>query len=77
MFTKYRIRIQRAMFYLMDKRPASVMAHMAITGQFSAAPDAMEPLFARNLGNPFSPSVLQGSSILNIPMPWNLFRMAN
>lgn len=77
MFTKYRIRIQRAMFYLMDKRPASVMAHMAITGQFTHAPDAMEPLFARNLGNPFSPSVLQGSSILNIPMPWNLFRMAN
>ena len=77
MFTKYRIRIQRAMFYLMDKRPASVMAHMAITGQFTAAPDAMEPLFARNLGNPFTPSVLQGSSILNIPMPWNLFRMAN
>jgi hypothetical protein len=76
MFTKYRIRIQRAMFYLMDKRPASVMAHMAITGQFSAAPDAMEPLFARNLGNPFTPSVLQGGSILNIPMPWNLFRMA-
>lgn len=77
MFTKYRIRIQRAMFYLMDKRPASVMAHMAITGQFTAAPDAMEPLFARNLGNPFTPSVLQGGSILNIPMPWNLFRMAN
>lgn len=77
MFTKYRIRIQRAMFYLMDKRPASVMAHMAITGQFTAAPDAMEPLFARHLGNPFTPSVLQGSSILNVPMPWNLFRMAN
>ena len=76
MFTKYRIRIQRAMFYLMDKRPASVMAHMAITGQFTHAPDAMEPLFARNLGNPFTPSVLQGGSLLNVPMPWNLFRMA-
>lgn len=77
MFTKYRVRIQRAMFYLMDKRPASVLAHMAITGQFTNAPDAMDPMFARNLGNPFSPSVLQGTSILNIPMPWNLFRMAN
>lgn len=76
MFTKYRVRIQRAMFYLMDKRPASVMAHMAITGQFTHAPDAMEPLFARNLGNPFTPSVLQGGSLLNVPMPWNLFRMA-
>lgn len=77
MFTKYRVRIQRAMFYLMDKRPASVMAHMAITGQFSAAPDAMEPMFARHLGNPFTPSVLQGGSLLNVPMPWNLFRLAN
>lgn len=76
MFTKYRVRIQRAMFYLMDKRPASVMAHMAITGQFTHAPDAMEPLFARNLGNPFTPSILQGGSLLNVPMPWNLFRMA-
>lgn len=76
MFTKYRIRIQRAMFYLLDKRPASVMAHMAITGQFTNAPDGMDPFFMRNMGNPFTPSVLQGGSLLNVPLPWNLFRMA-
>lgn len=76
MFTKYRIRIQRAMFYLLDKRPASVMAHMAITGQFTNAPNGMDPFFIRNMGNPFTPSVLQGGSLLNVPLPWNLFRMA-
>lgn len=76
MFTKYRIRIQRAMFYLLDKRPASVMAHMAIIGQFTNAPNGMDPFFMRNMGNPFTPSVLQGGSLLNVPLPWNLFRMA-
>lgn len=77
MFTKYRVRIQRAMFYLLNKRPAAVLAHAAIVGQFTNAPDALDPLFIRNVGNPFSASVLQAPGISNIPMPWNLFRMAN
>lgn len=77
MFTKYRVRIQRAMFYLLNKRPAAVMAHAAIVGQFSNAPDALDPLFLRKLGNPFQSSVLQVPGVSSVPMPWNLFRILN
>lgn len=77
MFTKYRVRIQRAMFYLLNKRPAAVMAHAALGGQVTGMPNPLEPLFLGKLGNPLSGSVLQYSGVSSVPLPINLFRILN
>ncbi|QHJ80470.1 MAG: hypothetical protein [Bacteriophage sp.] len=73
MFTKYRLRIQRAMLTLMKERPGSVIAQSVLVGQFTNAPTALEPNIFNNMGaNPFASSVLQIPGALTQPLPIKL-----
>lgn len=73
MFTKYRLRIQRAMLTLMKERPGSVIAQSVLVGQYTNAPTALEPNIFNNMGaNPFASSVLQIPGALTQPLPIKL-----
>ncbi|XAG95355.1 virion-associated RNA polymerase [Erwinia phage MIF8] len=75
MFTKYRLRIQRAMLTLMKERPGSVLAQSALVARFTGAPSALEPNLITGVGNPLSSSVLQVPSALDQPFPIRLMDM--
>lgn len=72
MFTKYRLRIQRAMLTLMKERPGTALAQSVLVSRFTDAPPALEPNLITGLGNPFASSVLQLPGALTQPMPIKL-----
>lgn len=72
MFTKYRLRIQRAMLTLMKERPGTALAQSVLVSRFTDAPPALEPNLITGLGNPFSSGVMQLPNALTQPMPIKL-----
>ena len=72
MFTKYKIRIQRAMLTLMKERPGAAMAQSVLVSQMSGAQYALEPNMFSHMGNPFTSSVLQIPNALDEPFPIKL-----
>ncbi|ARB11906.1 virion associated RNA polymerase [Pectobacterium phage vB_PatP_CB3] len=72
MFTKYRLRIQRAMMTLMKERPGTALAQSVLVSRFTDAPPALEPNLITGLGNPFASGVLQLPNALTQPLPIKL-----
>ncbi|APD19089.1 hypothetical protein BK812_0001 [Pectobacterium phage A38] len=72
MFTKYRLRIQRAMLTLMKERPGTALAQSVLVSRFTDAPPALEPNLITGLGNPFASGVLQLPNALTQPLPIKL-----
>lgn len=71
-FSKYRIRIQRAIFHLMGENPAAAIGQSLLMSRFTNTESALAPNFLNNLGNPFKPSVLQLPGALMEPFPIQL-----
>ena len=69
MFTKYNIRIQKALFQLMKKRPATAMAQALFINSFTNMEAGIDPLVWFNMGNPLREGALGLPSALDEPMP--------
>lgn len=69
MFTKYNIRIQKALFQLMKKRPASVMAQALLINSFTNMETAIDPLIFGQVGNPIRSGAFGLPSALDEPLP--------
>jgi len=69
MFTKYNIRIQKALFQLMKKRPASVMAQALILGSLTNMETAIDPIIFGQIGNPLRTGAFGLPSALDEPLP--------
>lgn len=72
MFTKYRLRIQRAMLTLMKERPGSALAQSVLVSRFTNAPSALEPNIFTGFGDPFASGVLQLPEAVTQPLPIKL-----
>ena len=71
MFTKYYIRIQRALMYLFKEHPVTLLGLTAILGMMGSM-TAIEPHVLLNLGNPFTVAPLNLPSALLEPIPIQL-----
>lgn len=69
MFTKYAIRIQKALFQLLKKHPAAAIAQAALIGSLTNMDSALEPLIWGNIGNPFREGVFGLPFVLDEPFP--------
>ena len=69
MFTKYNIRIQKALFQLLKKRPAAAMAQAMFINSFTNLEAAIDPLVWFNIGNPLRTGALGLPSALDEPLP--------
>ena len=69
MFTKYNIRIQKALFQLMKKRPASVMVQALILGSLTNMETAIDPIIFGQIGNPLRTGAFGLPSALDEPLP--------
>lgn len=69
MFTKYNIRIQKALFQLLKKRPATAMAQALFINSFTNMEAGIDPLIWFNMGNPLRSGGLGLPSALDEPIP--------
>lgn len=69
MFTKYNIRIQKALFQLLKKRPATAMAQAVFLNSFTNMETAIDPLVWFQIGNPIRSGALGLPSALDEPLP--------
>ena len=69
MFTKYNIRIQKALFQLMKKRPATALAQALFINSFTNLNSALDPLVFSQVGNPLRPGALALPGALDEPLP--------
>ena len=69
MFTKYNIRIQKALFQLLKKRPATAMAQAVFINSFTNLEAVIDPLIWFNMGNPLRSGGLGLPSALDEPLP--------
>lgn len=69
MFTKYNIRIQKALFQLLKKRPATAMAQAVFINSFTNLEAGIDPLIWFNMGNPMRGGALGLPSALDEPLP--------
>ncbi|WAW11592.1 DNA-dependent RNA polymerase [Acinetobacter phage nACB1] len=69
MFTKYNLRIQKALFQLMKKRPASVMAQALLIGTLTNMETAIDPIVFTQFGNPLRTGAFGLPSALDEPLP--------
>lgn len=69
MFTKYNVRIQKALFQLLKKRPAAAMAQAVFINSFTNLDAGIDPLIWFNLGMPFRSGALGLPSALDEPLP--------
>ena len=69
MFTKYNIRIQKALFQLLKKRPAAAMAQAMFINSFTNLEAGIDPLVWFNMGNPLRTGALGLPSALDEPLP--------
>ena len=69
MFTKYNIRIQRALFKLVTKRPASALSQFVLMNQFSSLPPGIDPIVFNQVGNPFRTGAFGFFGVLDEPFP--------
>ena len=69
MFTKYNIRIQKALFQLLKKRPATAMAQALFINSFTNLEAGIDPLVWFNLGIPFREGAFGLPGALDEPLP--------
>lgn len=69
MFTKYNIRIQKALFHLLKKRPATAMAQALFINSFTNLEAGIDPLIWFNLGNPIRDGAVGLPGALDEPLP--------
>lgn len=69
MFTKYNMRIQKALFQLLKKRPATAMAQALFINSFTNLESGIDPLIWFNLGNPLREGAFGLPSVLDEPFP--------
>lgn len=69
MFTKYNIRIQKALFQLLKKRPATAMAQALFINSFTNMEAGIDPLVWFNLGNPMREGAFGLPGALDEPLP--------
>lgn len=69
MFTKYNIRIQKALFHLLKKRPAAAMAQAILINSFTNLEAGTDPLVWFNMGNPLREGAFGLPSSLDDPFP--------
>ena len=69
MFTKYNIRIQKALFQLLKKRPATAMAQALFINTFTSMESGIDPLVWFNLGNPVREGAFGLPGALDEPLP--------
>lgn len=72
MFTKYNLRIQKALFSLIAKRPASAIGQAIFLHYTSNAPYALDPIVFNQIGNPFRWGPLNLLSAWDEPFPMKL-----
>jgi len=68
MFTKYTLRVQRAMAYLIKNHKGGLFAQSLLANTLGM-PAATIPLFINQLGNPLQPGGLGAVGALNQPLP--------
>lgn len=69
MFTKYNLRIQRALFNLLAKRPASAIGQAIIVSALSRLPYGIDPIVFNQIGSPFREGAFGLFSALDEPFP--------
>ena len=69
MFTKYNLRIQKALFQLLKKRPATAMAQAVLVNSFTNLEAGIDPLVWFQMGNPIRTGALGLPSALDEPLP--------
>lgn len=69
MFTKYNLRIQKALFQLLKKRPATAMAQAMLVHSFTNLEAGIDPIVWANIGNPLRSGALGLPSALDEPLP--------
>jgi len=68
MFTKYTLRIQRAMAHLLKEHPAGALGQTLIASQLGGV-SVLDPLFLNNIGNPLRTGALGMPSVIDEPFP--------
>ena len=74
MFTKYNLRIQKAMFKLIAERPASALSQAFLMNQFSTLPPGIDPIVFNQIGMPFRDGAFGLFGVLDEPFPLKLFQ---
>lgn len=76
MFTKYNVRIQKALFQLLKKRPATAMAQALFINSFTNFDSGLDPLIWFNMGVPFRDGAFGLPSALDEPLPIKMMQGA-
>jgi hypothetical protein len=71
MYTKYYMRIQRALMYLIQEKPSGVVAQGALAYGLGTM-GALDPLVFTNVGNPFGLAATDALSAVGQPLPIKL-----
>lgn len=74
MFTKYNLRIQKAMFKLIAERPASALSQAFLMNQFSTLPPGIDPIVFNQIGMPFRDGAFGLLGVLDEPFPIKLLQ---
>lgn len=74
MFTKYNLRIQKAMFKLLAERPASALSQAFLMNQFSTLPPGIDPIVFNQIGMPFRDGAFGLLGVLDEPFPIKLLQ---
>lgn len=69
MFTKYNLRIQKALFQLLKKRPATALAQALLVHSFTNLEAGIDPIVWNQIGNPLRSGALGLPSALDEPLP--------
>ena len=74
MFTKYNLRIQKALFKLLAERPASALSQAVLMNQFSSLPPGIDPIVFNQYGNPFRDGAFGFLDVWDEPFPIKLLQ---
>lgn len=69
MFTKYNLRIQKALFQLLKKRPATALAQALLVHSFTNLEAGIDPIVWNQIGNPLRSGAMGLPSALDEPLP--------
>ena len=72
MFTKYYLRIQRVIYILLRKHPASVLLQSYLLGSIAGMPTVLESFVPSTMNLPLSGSVFESFSAVGEPIPLQL-----
>lgn len=74
MFTKYNLRIQKALFKLIAERPASALSQAFMMNQVSSLPPGIDPIVFNQIGMPFRDGAFGLFGVLDEPFPIKLLQ---